>query len=257
MYILQISLQLLSSVLLSHTVLSPTAPTPPAFKHPKVTIIDTTGSFPIALLAQVLTSRLKRERERIHQRMLAAQAYRESPRWGGEDDSAEVEIGVAEEVGRLMEMVGISRVFDVEGLWEVLGEVTDVGSKGVKGSSAIGENTGGEISKLEKVGEIFEIGDSQDENDEEVGDENWKQQPPSRHPQGQSGYLISNEQRREEDSGMEMIIVDSMAHIINELFARKEKNEGANAYSLTMPASPSIQSPHSSPNHPAAQHIPY
>jgi len=74
--------------------------------------------------------------------------------------------GVDEEVRRCLEMVAISRVFDVEGLWEVLGEV----GRGSDGST-----------------------------------------------------VDDDESLREE--GVEMIIIDNMTHLINELFARKERSE--------------------------------
>jgi hypothetical protein len=77
------------------------------------------------------------------------------------------ESSVDEEVQRCLEMVAISRVFDVEGLWEVLGEVG-------------GDSEGAE-------------GLAPDDHNEE---------------------------------GMEIIIIDNMTHLINELFARKERSEG-------------------------------
>jgi hypothetical protein len=68
-----------------------------------------------------------------------------------------------EDLQKCLEMVAINRVFDIEGLWEVLGEI-------------------GRESH------------SQSEND---------------------------------DGGTEIIIIDNMTHLINELFARKERSEGA------------------------------
>lgn len=74
------------------------------------------------------------------------------------------------DVQRCLEIVDISRVFDVEGLWEVLGE----------------------------VGRDSETGDKDDE---------------------EKGY----------EEGVEMIVIDNMTHLVNELFARKERSEGASA----------------------------
>lgn len=108
-------------------------------------------------------------------------------------------------------MVAISRVFDIEGLWEVLGEVRrnprsshdpiDV----VNANSPEGRAVGGDA----KSTVIREIADSQEEG--LTPDENDAPSPEP--PDGQEEVI-------------EIIVVDSMADIINELFARKEKSEG-------------------------------
>ena len=89
------------------------------------------------------------------------------------------EQGVNEEVLRCLEMVAISRVFDIEGLWEVLKEV-------------------GQDSETDST-------DDEGVREESTGNEN----------------------------GVEMIIIDNLTHLINELFARKERSEGMSSYSFT------------------------
>lgn len=110
-------------------------------------------------------------------------------------------------------MVAISRVFDIEGLWEVLGEVGrdpspshDPINVHVTASNSDGRAYGGNV----KFTVMPEIADSQEE-----GLTPEEDNAPS--PKLLDGH---------EDQRVEIIIVDSMADIINELFARKEKSEG-------------------------------
>ena len=157
----KISLQLLSSILISNLPihsLPATVPSQPP--KTKATIIDTTGSFPVPLLAKIIKSRILDSRSKT-----ARQAMDNGNHAVVEDgvDAKEVE----EEVRRCLEMVAISRVFDVEGLWEVLGEIGRDSESGVRDDEAMREAT-----------------------------------------------------------GVEMVIVDNMTHLINELFARKERSEG-------------------------------
>lgn len=90
-----------------------------------------------------------------------------------------------EEVRGYLEMVAISRVFDVEGLWEVLGEV--------------GRDSAG------------------------------------------------MEEDRSDEEGMEIIIIDNMTHLINELFARKERGEGVFPISCPAVLVPSTHCQNSNP----------
>lgn len=97
---------------------------------------------------------------------------------------------VSREVQRCLEMVAISRVFDLEGLWEVLGEVSQQ------------PQTGRETDPLEPESEDAEP------VDEEAVTES------------------SNGEDHELDEGTEILIIDNMGHVINELFSRKERGEG-------------------------------
>ena len=121
---------------------------------------------------------------------------------------------------KYLEQVTISRVFDVEGLWEVLSEVTQesqlklphgdgkmVGADLVEKSNIAFPNTlrGNKVPLIVK-----EVIDSEDENltpDEDYG-------IAAEQPAGQG------------DEGIQILIVDNMTDIISELFARKEKTEG-------------------------------
>jgi hypothetical protein len=141
-------------------------------KNSKITIIDTTGSFPLGLLARVITSRIL--------------ASGNQP--GGNTD---------EEVKRCLEMVAISRVFDIEGLWEVLG---DISHSSVPDSSLIPEN------EPLKPATIPGTEDSEDEIT-----------PPE--------ITIQNSAIVEE--GTEIVVVDTLTQIITELFTSREKSAGA------------------------------
>lgn len=98
-------------------------------------------------------------------------------------------------------MVGISRIFDVEGLWEVLSEIST--------SSTPSEAR----DVLIRDDHETEIADSEDEGEEE-------------------SIRRENAQTSIHDEGVEIIIVDNMTHIINELFSRKEKSDGASNHSM-------------------------
>ncbi|RDW80183.1 hypothetical protein BP6252_04821 [Coleophoma cylindrospora] len=163
-----ISLHLLMSILIT-SVSSRSQITKPV-----ATIIDTTGSFPIQLLVQILSSCLGKDRE--------------------------------EDVSKLLELVTISRVFDLEGLWEVLSELSQKPSSVPPGSENQPE------TKVE-TGSL-EIGDSEDEEDDDVGE----------------NFLKVKEEVV--DEGVEVIIIDNMTHIINELFSRKEKSSAHNLLTI-------------------------
>ncbi|RDW92568.1 hypothetical protein BP5796_01962 [Coleophoma crateriformis] len=156
-----ISLHLLTSILI--TSFSSRSP----ITKPVATIIDTTGSFPIQLLVQILSSCLGKGRE--------------------------------EDVSKLLELVTISRVFDLEGLWEVLSELSQKPSS-IPPSSE-------KQSEKQIKSDSWEIGDSEDEDDD-----------------GDVGENFLKVKEEVVDEGVEVIIIDNMTHIINELFSRKEKS---------------------------------
>jgi hypothetical protein len=102
---------------------------------------------------------------------------------GQKVDNEEVDRGVE----RCLEMVAISRVFDLEGLWEVLGE----------------------------VGRDSRAGDEAATSGPDIGESEVHAIPEAEH-----------EEDCPHDEGTELVIIDNMGHIINELFSRKEKGEG-------------------------------
>lgn len=91
--------------------------------HAQASVIDATGSFPLVLLAGVV-------------RWCVERGVGVGTAGGGGG-------GVEERVNGVLERVGITRVFDVEGLWEVLGEVGG-GNRGAEGG---GEAKGVEMDE--------------------------------------------------------------------------------------------------------------
>ncbi|KAG4436519.1 hypothetical protein IFR05_007993 [Cadophora sp. M221] len=125
-------------------------------------------------------------------------------------------------------MVAISRVFDFEGLWEVIGEVDHISPASseheLRGESEKEKGVFGDSDEIEMVVEQ-DICD--DEPEPEILDSEEDLTPPASTPPA-----ISKDQEEEasEDEGMEIIIVDNMTHIINELFSRKEKSDGKSPF---------------------------
>lgn len=140
-------------------------------------------------------------------------------------------------------MVAISRVFDIEGLWEVIGEVDHVLSAspdhGLVDESENGKAVIGSADEIEVVVEQ-DIGD--DEPEPEILDSEEDLTPPSSIPPAISKV---QEEEASEDEGTEMIIVDNMTHIVNELFARKEKSYGTSTsnYLFLLSQFPCLSSP--------------
>lgn len=132
-------------------------------------------------------------------------------------EQRENEADIEGEVQRCLEMVAISRVFDIEGLWEVLGEVGRNGTledevKNIlENISEAHARTGNQSSQ--KPPEIID-------SEEELTPE---EAPPPRH--------------QKESSGVELIVIDNMTHIISELLSRREKSEAhtlLNLLSITL-----------------------
>ncbi|PBP26448.1 hypothetical protein BUE80_DR002686 [Diplocarpon rosae] len=187
-----LSLNLVASALLPQ--LSSPKPTS------KAIIIDTTGSFPLALLLSVLRSRIL-----AHHPQCSPNAVED----GSHPANGQEETGISVEEGaqRCLEMVAICRVFDVEGLWEVLGEVGQDTSSGGNPEIVAARPRG--VKEDEP-----EILDSQEDLTSEVAI-----------PLSPSLADPRSAQIEETDGGPEIIIIDNMTHLINELFARKEKRE--------------------------------
>ena len=102
-------------------------------------------------------------------------------------------------------MVAISRVFDIEGLWEVLSEVGRDNT--VRNDSDALSSSLNPMSKEQSAQKPTEILDSEGELTPEEAF------PDS--PNNETSSL-----------GTEIVIIDNLTHIITELLARKEKSEG-------------------------------
>lgn len=180
-------------------------------------VIDATGSFSLPLLVKVLRSRILKMRQDLRNRNDSS---------GNPDsfnDSDEVEI--QELVNTMLGLVGISRVFNIEGLWEVLSEVgqTNSCSNNNRGDKEISNNIPpqkvacGErrAESLHKIPD--EIGDSEDE------DIDLQTSPP-----------VENVSRtsNEVETGPEILIIDNMHYLISHLFTHSEKTSAHNLLCL-------------------------
>ncbi|PBP22400.1 hypothetical protein BUE80_DR006775 [Diplocarpon rosae] len=169
----------------------------------KAIVIDTTGSFPLALLLSVLKSRILANHSQC-----THSAVENGIHWVNRPGQDETGISVDEEAQRCLEMVALCRVFDVEGLWEVLGEIGQDPSSGGDPKTVAARPPG--VKEDEP-----EILDSQEEDlSSEVAI-----------PVSPSLANPSLAPIEETDAGPEIIIIDNMTHIISELLARKEKRE--------------------------------
>ena len=163
-------------------------------------IIDTTSSFPISLLAKVIKSRIIQANRGPGSRNFNTEKV--APTRYGQIDNKDAE----EEAQKHLEKVTISRVFDIEGLWEVLGEVT-------RNSRPLPKHQRGEevdARDHEELPITKEIVDSEDE---------------SLSPDGDS-KAIPEQPDEQIDEGIEILVVDSMTDIINGSLANKERTEG-------------------------------
>ncbi|KAF4629267.1 hypothetical protein G7Y89_g8881 [Cudoniella acicularis] len=200
-----ISLHLLASILLPHLSTTQRNATPIT----KATIIDTTGSFPLSLLARILKSRILLSRSATSRQNVETANYR--PVHDENSDAPNVE-----EVQRCLEMVAVSRVFDIEGLWEVLGEIGRAHVPVPVPAEHEGSSPPWESNTPELKSKSPQILDS-DEDEEEVLETEMKQPVD-----------IEKSENHDCEEGIEIVIVDNMTHIINELFGRKEKNDAHN-----------------------------
>lgn len=203
-------------------------------------IIDATGSFPLSLLAEVI-------------RWHVVKGSRIGPKKGL---GFETEKSIDSKVTGILERVSITRVFDIQGLWEVLGEVNHIakqtaaanGPEKVAATVAKESNTSyREPRALEKAeddeqghGESArtvtpEIMDSEEEDDDDDDDNLDAHRTPEQ--QIQSPLIISNANTSshkasdiyapakvfERQLTTELVLVDNMTTLINDLFARTEK----------------------------------
>ncbi|KAH8811440.1 hypothetical protein F5884DRAFT_274361 [Xylogone sp. PMI_703] len=232
-----VSLHLLASVLLSQ--LEPTESIKPASK---AIVIDTTGSFPVSSLAKVLRSRILATRERERRIQASNENHsKNAEQTGGTNND------VVTEVQKCLEMVSISRVFDFEGMWEVLGEVrSGTAEKGHLDTDIGEQQDDGEIMEgQENHGIIIDANKEMDPTPEILDSEEDESVSSDRSPMDRKTIELRENETRErntsyvestnkdnQNEGIEIVILDNMTNIINELFARKEKVEAHTLMSL-------------------------
>lgn len=140
------------------------------------------------MLARVLKSRI---RSSLAETALKNTTSGNFPVAGaGSDGIVENDEEVEKMVTRALEMVAISRVFDIEGLQEVIAEISTSSS---------------ESRTPERTAEIV---DSEDED------------------AGLSPVGFPAKTREGEEDGIQMVVVDNMTTLITDLMNRKEKTEG-------------------------------
>lgn len=178
-------------------------------------IIDTTGSFPISLLARIIRSRILQAAD--DPTLKSATTVNSTSTNYGQINKE----NLVNEVQKYLEQVTISRVFDIEGLWEVLSEVT------LESPASLPQRDGKTIAAdlmqrstssfpitlraSEEPSTVEEIIDSEDENP--TPDDNYGATAKQPADQGHEGIQI--------------LVVDNMGDLINELLARKEKTDGS------------------------------
>ncbi|KFY76414.1 hypothetical protein V499_03946, partial [Pseudogymnoascus sp. VKM F-103] len=146
--------------------------------HSHASIIDSTGSFPLALFAGVVRWCAERRlafwmptanEEEVRLEVPGHPDLELLRREGGEGKGGKVggakgKGGLEEKVNAVLERVGVTRVFDTEGLWEVLGEVGGGATGGAE------EGNGEEGVSMEERGRTVEDRGLQDEKEGGEGD---------------------------------------------------------------------------------------
>ena len=189
-------------------------------------VIDTNGSFDIRLLAKIIKFRILTNQQSHNRRNVSLSNYGSIQLKEATEESM---VEVDQQVELCLEMVAISRVFNIEGLWEVLGELgrSTIQNPGLNvaepGLEARKENLvyNPELENDRREQEL-EVGDSEDSSPGSILD---------LLPRSEEGTVLQNalpdkRAKSNAEEGIELIIVDNMTHIINELFSRKEKGEG-------------------------------
>ncbi|KAF5873277.1 putative fasciclin domain family protein [Botrytis fragariae] len=221
-----ISLNLIASVLLQHidlvNVIQKSQSESGNTTKPKVVVIDTTGSFNLPLLVKILRSRLLKRRYEMRSKDDITMNLND-----GQNTDESVEIDTQKEVNALLELVAISRVFDIEGLWEVLSELgqpndlsrNDGGDQEIPITipSRTSNPVEGKAEQLHKIPD--EICDSEEEDIELT--------PPPPPPVKPTAPLPSST-----ETTPEILIIDSMHHLISHLFTHSEKVSAHNLLSL-------------------------
>lgn len=195
----------------------------------RVLVVDTLGSFPVVLLERMVRATLREQRER--------EKLARSPRVKHEDIALDDEF-----VERCLARVDISRVFSVEGLWEVLREMKDFPLDEDEGE--VDEQEGTDTTDKEAPAEDndsqaeddaemlnpaeVEIEDSEaDESDLELASSPpWPVSQPPDALEVNHGTAGSDKTPEERPSKIELILVDNMTTLINELFSRVERKAG-------------------------------
>ncbi|TGO62050.1 hypothetical protein BOTNAR_0119g00140 [Botryotinia narcissicola] len=221
-----ISLNLIASVLLRHidlvNVIQNFQSESTNRSKPKVVVIDTTGSFNLPLLVKILRTRLLKRRYEMRSRNDITINLN-----NGQNTDESTGIDIQKEVNALLELVAISRVFDIEGLWEVLSELErpddlfrnngDDQEMPATILSRTSKHVAGKIEPLHKIPD--EICDSEDEDIELTP-------PPPVEPPVLTPIPSSTE------TSPEILIIDSMHHLITHLFTHSEKVSAHNLLSL-------------------------
>ncbi|ESZ91607.1 hypothetical protein SBOR_8006 [Sclerotinia borealis F-4128] len=218
-----ISLNLIASVLLQHVdsanaIRDPQDESRNVMK-PKVVVIDATGSFSLPLLAKGLRSRLLQVRHKTRSK--------DNTSGNLENDlnlDRITELEIQTDMNAMLELVAISRVFDIEGLWEVLGEIGRTDGRSNEGDNQETSNNhpSREGKFVEKQAELLhkipdEIGDSEEE------DINMSTPSPVK--------LVASK-TSEVETSPEILIIDNMHYLISHLFTHSEKSSAHSLLSL-------------------------
>ncbi|CAD6445625.1 d5477f8a-2a53-4c85-81ca-dfc21b3ec509 [Sclerotinia trifoliorum] len=218
-----ISLNLIASVLLQHVDLVNAIQNRQIrsgnASKPKVVVIDATGSFNLPLLVKVLRSRLVKMRHEMK-----SMDDTKINRGDNHNSEADTEIEIQKEVNTMLELVAISRVFDIEGLWEVLGEIGRTGGQHSddEDQEDSNNNPSPKIKYAEKQAEppLFklpdEIGDSEEEDIEMT--------PPP--------VKLTTSNTSEAETAPEILVIENMHYLISHLFTHSEKSSAHNLLSL-------------------------
>ncbi|KAF7954681.1 hypothetical protein EAE96_005800 [Botrytis aclada] len=212
-----ISLNLIVSVLFQHIDLVDTIQKSQSESRntikPKVVVIDTTGSFSLPRLVKNLRSRLLKRRREMRSGDDMTTNLNDVHRT---DESTETDI--QKEVNALLELVAISRVFDIEGLWEVLSELERPNDlpKNNGGNQELPTIKPSRISKPneEEAEPLHKIPDEICDSEEEDIDLTPPPQP-SVEPTAPIPSPI--------ETNPEILIIDSMHSLISHLFTHSEK----------------------------------
>ncbi|KFZ05263.1 hypothetical protein V501_08510 [Pseudogymnoascus sp. VKM F-4519 (FW-2642)] len=201
--------------------------------HSHASIIDSTGSFPLALFAGVVRWCVERG---------GGSGGGGAGGAGGKGEGGKGKVGVEEKVNAVLERVGVTRVFDIEGLWEVLGEVgggaTGGGEegngeegvsmeergrtaedRGLQDEKEGGRGDGLPEEEVPSAAGVREIMDSDDDEDDDLA----TQLPPNPAPQTSTKDSTRNQKPSAPSKThptTEIILLDNLTTLITTLFSR-------------------------------------
>lgn len=167
----------------------------------KAAIVDSTGNFPLRVLARVI----RRQAE----------------------DGVEDEKLVEEKVEEMLERISITRVFDIEGLKEVLEELQENAEQSHAERGDIPQNESREEEGMPRGG-IAEIGDSEDDDTDIL-------LPAPESDEKSNMKHISPRQLPMEAPATEIILVDTFTPLVTTLLANAER-ENAHAMLASLSA---------------------